>query len=291
MRQNDYPLLASMTMTNLQSWLEKSVILLENSETPNMEAQVLASFCLGKTREWVISHPEFEIPAEKINEMKLSLNRLVKGEPLPYITGKQAFYGLEFIVSPAVLIPRPETELLVEEAISWLESRPNRRKVVDICTGSGIIAITLADTFPQAIFTATDISNDALEIARRNSQEHRVDDKITFINSDVLEGIEGKFDLIVSNPPYIPTAKLAELPVVQFEPRLALDGGEDGLSITRKIFMESKEKLLPGGVIFIEIESTLGSATMELARDFFADAEIELLFDYANLPRVVRIQR
>lgn len=290
MRQNGYPLLASMTMTNLQSWLEKSVILLEKSETPNMEAQVLASFCLGKTREWVISHPEFEIPEAQINEMNLSLNRLVKGEPLPYITGKQAFYGLDFYVSPAVLIPRPETELLVEEAISWLESRPNRRKIVDICTGSGIIAVTLADTFPQARITATDLSGDALEIARRNSQENQVDDKITFIKSDVLEGIEGKFDLIVSNPPYIPTAKLAELPVAQFEPRLALDGGEDGLLITQKIFKESREKLFPGGAIFIEIESTLGKATTELAREFFADAEIDLICDYAELPRLVRIQ-
>jgi release factor glutamine methyltransferase len=279
-----------MTMTNLQSWLEKSVILLEKSETPNLEAQVLASFCLGKTREWIISHSEFEIPETQFNEMNLSLNRLVKGEPLPYITGKQAFYGLDFLVSPAVLIPRPETELLVEEAIAWLESHPIRRKAIDICTGSGIIAITLADTFPEIKITATDLSNDALDIARRNSHEHQVDDKITFIKSDVLEGIKGKFDLIVSNPPYIPTAKLAELPVIQYEPRLALDGGEDGLTITRKIFKESREKLLPGGAIFIEIESTLGKATMELARNCFIDAEIDLICDYADLPRLVRIQ-
>lgn len=292
MKLSGFPQLVLMTKkTDLQTWLSQAVNSLVNSDTPYLEAQVIAAFSLDKTREWVIGHPEFDLPQESIDTLNHSLNRLVKGEPLPYITGKQAFYGLDFVVTPAVLIPRPETELLVEEALQWLETRPSRRKVVDVCTGSGIIAVSLADTIPALHITAVDISEGALEVARQNSLLHQVNDRITFINDDLLTGIEGKFDLIVSNPPYIPTVKLADLSVSKFEPVLALDGGVDGLQVIYRLLQQSCDHLLPGGALFFEIESTLSEPTLQLAEQYFPGAEIKLLYDYADLPRLVRIQK
>ena len=279
------------TKIDLRTWIDQAVHALENSETPNLEVQVIAAFALGKSREWVIGHSEEILQGDQIEKMNGYLARLQEGEPLAYITGKQAFYGLDFNVSPAVLIPRPETELLVEEAIQWLASKPNRKKVLDMCTGSGIIAITLVDSLPAIKMTAVDVSAEALAVAKKNAQDHTVEERICWEQSDLFARVEGNFDLILSNPPYIPSGKLKDLSVSKYEPRLALDGGMDGMSSIRTLFQQAAPCLLPGGALMCEIESTLGEPILSLARTVFPDAEIDLLLDYADLPRLVRIQK
>ena len=279
------------TKTNeLQTWMNQAIGSLTQSETPFLEVQVITASVLGQSREWVIAHPNFLLTPIQIDQLNSVLNRLIQGEPLAYLTSQQSFYGLDFFVSPAVLIPRPETELLVEEAIQWLEANPHRRNAVDVGTGSGIIAITLTDTFPDLKMTGIDLSEDALRIADSNAVLHHLSERLTWQKSDLLTAIEGKFDLILANLPYIPTQTLNTLDVIKFEPRLALDGGSDGLHLIRQLLEQTPTHLRPGGAIFLEIESTIGDQVLEAAKRFFPQAKIELQNDYANLPRLVRIQ-
>lgn len=279
------------TKTNeLQTWMNQAISSLPHSETPFLEVQVITAFVLGQSREWVIAHPSFLLSPAQIDQLNAILERLIQGEPLAYLTGQQSFYGLDFFVSPAVLIPRPETELLVEEAIQWLETNPHRRTAIDVGTGSGIIAITLTDTFPDLQMTGVDLSEDALRIADSNAILHHLSERITWQKSDLFATIEGKFDLILANLPYIPTQTLNTLDVIKFEPRLALDGGDDGLRLISVVLEQSTTHLRTGGAIFLEIESTIGDQVLQAAKRFFPLAKIELQNDYANLPRLVRIQ-
>ncbi|MHC1740773.1 MAG: peptide chain release factor N(5)-glutamine methyltransferase [Anaerolineaceae bacterium] len=278
------------TKTDLQTWISQATHSLVQSESPFLEVQVIAANILCQSREWVIAHADFQPTSEQLNQLNAALTRLVNGEPLAYIIGKQSFYGLDFIVTPAVLIPRPETELLVEEAIHWLELNPRRRNVVDVGTGSGVIAITLADVFLDLKITAIDISEDALKLSQQNAVNLQVNDLISWQKNDLLSNLSGKFDLILANLPYIPTETLNSLDVIKFEPRLALDGGSDGLNLIRKLLMHSPEHLLAGGVILLEIESTLSNEVLEISKGIFPAAKIDLIFDYANLPRLVKIQ-
>ena len=278
------------TKINLQNWTDQSIQSLGESEYPSLEVQVLLAHVLSTTREWVIAHPEFPLESDKIKELQALLLRLKNGEPLAYLIGKRSFYGLDFIVSPDVLIPRPETELLVEEAIRWLETNPNCRQAYDVGTGSGAIAITLADQFPDLHITAIDISDQALDIARQNSLTHHVELQISWLKNDLLTGIEKKANLIVANLPYIPSQKLEALDVLRYEPRLALDGGPDGLDLIYRLLEQADKLLIPGGLILLEIESTQGEKTPELAKKVFPAGKIALLFDFAKLPRLVKIQ-
>jgi release factor glutamine methyltransferase len=291
MKLNVFPQPALMTTKiELQTWINQAIRLLEHSETPFLEVQVISAYILAQSREWVIAHPDYQLTPAQVDQLDSVLNRLVKGEPLAYITGQRSFYGLDFIVSPAVLIPRPETELLVEEAIQWLEANPHRRSAVDIGTGAGIIALTLADTFIDLKMTGLDISDDALKIARENAAFNHLQDRINWQKNDLLTNIEGSFDLILANLPYIPTQVLNSLEVIKYEPRLALDGGTDGLQLIRRLLEQIPGHVRPGGAIFLEIESTLGLQVQKIAKDHFPHAKIELQNDFANLPRLVRIE-
>lgn len=278
------------TKTELQTWINQAIRSLGNSETPVLEVQVIAAYLLGHPREWVIAHPDFSLASTQVENLNHALVRLQNREPLAYITGQQAFYGLDFIVSPAVLIPRPETELMVEEAIQWLEANPHRRHAADIGTGSGVIAITLADTFPDLNMTGIDISEDALAVASKNVTKHNVQERVLLKKNDLLSNIDESFDLILANLPYIPTQTLNSLNGLRYEPRLALDGGPDGLQALRMLLEQAPAPILPRGAIFLEIEATLSQPILQIARDFFPQAKIDLLFDFANLPRLVRIQ-
>lgn len=279
------------TKTNeLQTWMNQAIGSLTHSETPFLEVQVITASVLGQSREWVIAHPNFLLTSMQIDQLNSVLNRLIQGEPLAYLTGQQSFYGLDFFVSPAVLIPRPETELLVEEAIQWLEENPRRRTAVDVGTGSGIIAITLTDTFSNLKMTGIDLSEEALKMAASNAALHHLNERVTWQKNDLLTAIEDKFDLILANLPYIPTQTLDTLEVIKFEPRLALDGGSDGLRLIRPLLEQTPSHLRPGGAVFLEIESTIGDQVLQTAREFFPQAKIELQNDYADLPRLVRIQ-
>ncbi len=238
-----------------------------NVEDCNLKARCLLSFLLGKPKEYLIINDNEEIDIEKQIEYFSLLDRLIMGEPLQYITGNQEFMGLDFFVNKNVLIPQPDTEILVQAVIKYLEhncgkqfsklfeiyekSRINSPKVLDLCTGSGAIAISISKNQNDNIkIFASDISHEALEVAKINCQKNKANVKL--IESDLFENIDDKFDIIVSNPPYIETDVINELSLdVQSEPHLALDGGKDGLEFYRKIAKNAKKYLtLERNVIF-----------------------------------------
>ena len=224
------------------------------------------------------------------------------GKPVSYITGMKEFMGLEFAVNEAVLIPRPETELLVEEAVKELEAISREAeavpRVLDLCTGSGAIAVSIRHFVPQAEVTATDLSEEALKVARENA-ERLTAGGIRFLQGDLFEAFSNLqapgselFNLIVSNPPYIPAKVIDGLmpDVKDFEPRLALDGGTDGLDIYRRLIPQAAEHLAPGGVLLLEIGFDQGETVPDLCRQAGL-GNIAVLKDLAGLDRVVRAER
>ncbi|RME87431.1 MAG: peptide chain release factor N(5)-glutamine methyltransferase, partial [Anaerolineae bacterium] len=240
-----------------------------HSETPALDAQVLLAHVTGKPRAWVLAHPDVPLTPEQERALKAALSRIERGEPLPYVLGHWEFYGLDFLVTPDVLIPRPETELLVEHAIEWLTAHPERRLAADVGTGSGCIAIALAVHVPDLSVIATDISAAALEVARRNARRLDVGERIRFICCDLLPEPSEPLDLLCANLPYIPSATLRDLDVYRREPTLALDGGPDGLDLIRRLLTIAPRYLSPGGLILLEIEASQGVQALALAYDAF----------------------
>lgn len=223
------------------------------SRESQRDAASLLCRALGKDRAWILAHPDVILTPTALQRFSELLNRRAKHEPMQYILGEQEFYGLRFEVSPAVLIPRPETEHLVEAALAcWPVDTPAR--VADVGTGSGAIAIALAHERPLFEITAIDLSPQALQIAERNAQSHQVSARVRFLESDLLEAVAGdRFNIIVSNPPYVPSAEQLELQVSAWEPHGALFAGEDGLAIYRRLIPQAKDLLLPGGWLLLEI--------------------------------------
>lgn len=276
------------------------------SETPFLDAQVLLSHLTGKDRSWVLAHPEMELDKQQKEILIFTLEQLESGVPLPYIIGNWEFYGLELIVSKDVLIPRPETELLVEKALDWLNENPQRRRLIDMGTGSGCIAVALSMNIPDLVVKAVDISENALKIARQNAEKFNVADRIQFISEDLWGGKnwEGKFsftsqndrtsegaDLITANLPYIPTGLLHGLDVYGREPDLALDGGFDGLIKIRDFLKFAPLYLKPGGLVLMELEASHGLESLVLAKENFPEAEIHLFKDLSGLDRVLEIRQ
>jgi len=266
------------------------------SDTPDLDASVLIAQILNKPRTWVIAHPELIFTTEQQNQINESLTRLEKGEPFPYVLGHWEFFGLDFEVTPDVLIPRPETELLVEKAIVWLQESKVRRTIADIGTGSGAIAVSLAVNVRDADILATDISPKALQVAKRNAEKLGASNHIEFVECDLLPDKNSfrndhlAFDLICANLPYIPTQTLSHLPVFGREPTLALDGGADGLHLFRRLLNIVPQWLAPNALILLEIEATLGMQVLNLAYDMFDQAEIHLHQDLTGRDRLLEIR-
>jgi release factor glutamine methyltransferase len=266
------------------------------SDTPALDASVLIAHIIHKPRTWVMAHPELKLTTEQQKQLDDSLARLERGESFPYVLGHWEFFGMDFEVTSAVLIPRPETELLVERAIAWLKESPLRRTVADIGTGSGVITISIAMNVPDAKVITTDISADALAVAKKNAIKFGVEHRIEFFQCDLLPPVPEPFtseqhlDLICANLPYIPTDTLRELPVYGREPTLALDGGEDGLALIRRLLRIGPRWLAPNGMILLEIESTRGIQALNLACDLFSKAAIHLHKDLAGQDRLLEIQ-
>lgn len=266
------------------------------SESPELDAEVLLAHVLDKPRTWILSHADGPPDPEGVSILEPLVRRLEQGEPLPYVLGHQEFFGLDFEITPDVLIPRPETELLVERAIAWLQAAPDRRTVADVGTGSGCIAVSLAAKVTGVRVLATDISRPALNVALHNARSHNVSHQIDLVECDILpQHIPGlstdhHFDLVCANLPYIPTGTLHSLPVFQHEPTLALDGGPDGLDPFRKLFELVTDWMAPGGRILLEIEATRGAAVLSLAYDAFAASSIHLHRDLAGRDRLLEIQ-
>ena len=253
-------------------------------------ALILLAHVLQKPKTWVLAHPDFHLNPDQKAHLEQLVSRLQQGEPLPYLTGKQAFFGLDFTVSPSVLIPRPETELLVEQALSWLDSHPDAKHALDVGTGSGCIAVTLATRKPWLTITATDLSPTALSIAKQNAASHQASAQIIFELADLYPSGSQTFDLVCANLPYIPTRKLVEVNTLAFEPTLALDGGADGLTLIRRLLDQLPPKLIAPALVLLETEATLGAETLALAKTAFPKADVSLLQDLAGLDRLVRIE-
>lgn len=266
-----------------------------HTDTPALDASVLIAHIIAKTRTWVMAHPELRLTTEQQKQLDDSLTRLDRGESFPYVLGQWEFFGMEFDITPDVLIPRPETELLVEKAIAWLTESPVRRTVADVGTGSGVIAISIAVNMPDTHILATDISHKALAVARNNAIKFDVLHRVDFMQCDLLPGhipslsTERHFDLICANLPYIPTETLHSLPIYQREPTLALDGGEDGLELIRRLLQVGPEWLAPNGMMLLEVESTRGIQALNYACDLFSEATIHLHQDLAGQDRLLEI--
>lgn len=291
MKLTDWRPVRLRTKINLQTWLVQTQNKLQGiSDFPVIETYAITSFVLSCPKEWLIAHPEQEISSPQLQTLEELLSRLISGEPLPYLVGKQSFFGLEFEVTPEVLIPRPETELLIEEAIAWLERHPQRRTMIDVGTGSGIIPITLADHFDDLTVRAVDISPSALTVAIRNIQNFNLQNRIRADTNDLLCGIHDRFDMITANLPYIPSSRLESLAVTRFEPVVALDGGQDGFAIIRRLLEQAPNNLNPGGLILLEIDDSHASIAQQEAERFFTSAKIAIINDLTQRTRLLRIQ-
>lgn len=284
-------------MSTIGAWVERIANRLRPlSETAVLDAQVLLAHLLERTRTWIAAHPEVELVPSQEARLTSYLQRLEQGEPLPYLLGYWEFYGRRFEVTPDVLIPRPETELMVERALAWLRHHPGRRWAADVGTGSGCIAVSLAAEVRDLQVLATDISWPALQVARRNACRHGVEERIRWLQCDLLPPFPAHrvsprpFDLLCANLPYLPSARLSHLAVARYEPVLALNGGEDGLELVRRFLNIVPGWVAPGGVILLEIEASQGAQALSLAYDAFSAAHIHLHPDLAGHDRLLEIR-
>lgn len=265
------------------------------TENARLEAELLLCHALGLSREVLYTKLQEELAA--VHELSFHdlLHRRLSHEPTPYILGSREFFGLDFEVSPAALIPRPETELLVETAIEWLEQRGLRGKrlhVIDVGTGSGAIAVPLANQIPKLRVIATDISREALELAKRNAARHALQGRIDFVQTSLLAATQGSFDLIVANLPYVPALAYADLPpdIREHEPEVALRGGESGTVLIEELLEEAGDRLPAGGLLLVEHGWDQGERLRDVARHYFPAAGIETRTDLAGIDRVLVVQ-
>ncbi len=293
MKPTGYPPLAKgMTTNNVGGWAAAAIQrLASETDTPGLEAQLLLGHVLGWPRTQVAAHPEITLSVEEVEQLEALLSRRVNSEPLPYLLGEWEFYGLKFWVTPDVLIPRPETELLVEIALGWLQTHPEKRRAADVGTGSGCIAVALTRQVPDLHMTAIDSSPATLKIATKNKQRHDVEARISCVQSDLLNACHGPFDLVCANLPYIPSETVDGLPVAAYEPRQALDGGPDGLDLIDRLLTDSPRWLAPGGLMLLEIESGQGQSAAALAQSRLPEALIVTLPDLAGKPRILRVEK
>jgi release factor glutamine methyltransferase len=260
------------------------------SDTASLDAQVLLAHITGRPRSWVLAHLDEYMESSAAHKLTQALERLEQGEPLPYLIGEWEFFGLNFMVTPAVLIPRPETELLVESANGWLDQKNGNIRAVDVGTGSGCIAVALSVNNPNLQVFAMDISFDALQVAAQNIQRHAVKDRVFLVQSDLLSAVGAGLDLVCANLPYIPDETLKGLEVYRREPGLALDGGKEGLALISLFLEEASERLNPGGLVLVEIEVNQGKKAVEIARKYFPRASTSVIKDFSGLNRLLRIE-
>ncbi len=257
------------------------------SLTPRLDAEVIMTSALHRDRAYLLAHPEQTLSQDEQNKFAWGIEQRAREVPIPYITKHCEFYGLRFNVNRSVLIPRPETERLIEAALAWAEGRPNLH-IIDVGTGSGAIAVTLAKHLPDAHVTAIDIESKILRLAQTNAERHGVADRIAFENDIIYVGEPG--DLIAANLPYIPTAQLNRMP--GYEPRAALDGGEDGLRIIRAVLRDIPHLMKEPSLLLLEIGAfDQAEAVSTMVRDILPGAEVRIIHDYAGLPRIVRVEK
>ena len=264
-------------------------------EDAGFESEYLLRSALGCTRESLLIGLDADVSSSDELRFYSIIHRRVAGEPSAYITGHREFYGLDFKVDSRALIPRPETELLVELSLEFAAQRSSRGegfKIADVGVGSGTIAITLAVNLPGARVVATDISPSALNLASENVSRHGVEDRVTLLDGDLLQPVSGPIDILVSNPPYISSAQLATLPreIRGHEPRVALDGGDDGMAAIERLICQAKDKLRPGGAMFVEIGWDLGERALVRSLELWPESEVSITPDLAGIDRVLTLR-
>ena len=264
-----------------------SDLLKENKiEDYSIKVKILISFITGIKKDILINYEDVEILDNKLEIYIYNLNKIIVGVPIQYITKKQEFMGLDFFVDENVLIPQPDTEILVEEVLKISKLFNKKINILDLCTGSGAIAVSLAKYIKDVNIIATDISENAIEIAEKNAIKNNVENKIKFVVSDMFKNIENKFDIIVSNPPYIETKEIEKLSKeVKNEPIIALDGGNDGIKYY-KIIADNYNKFLNiGGYLFLEMGYNQGESVSKL----FKNSEIKK--DLCGNNRVILVKK
>jgi len=272
-------------INKLQASLQSNLI-----QYSRLQAELLVMKALSLDRASVYTSSYDRLKPEHFESIANDLERLLDGEPWAYICGFKEFYGLNLILEEGVFIPRPETELLVDIVLS-LKSRYIHPRIVEPCVGSGAISIALAKNMPEAQFEVTDISNKCLEITRQNAAFYGITNMVIHEETNLLNGIRGDIDIIVSNPPYIETSLLNTLSKqVQFEPTLALDGGYRGLEVIVELISQAKGKIKHPGHIIFEIAPDQTNEAFDLSREVFPDALINIYKDLASLERVVCIE-
>jgi release factor glutamine methyltransferase len=262
------------------------------AEEAALDAEVLARHVLDCDRATLLTRARDPLPSAFDRLYRALIARRVAREPIAYVVGHREFWGLEFDVTPSVLIPRPETELIVEEVLAALPQRDVVRHIIDVGTGSGCLAVTLAVEFPAASVTATDTSHEALAVAYRNADRHNVIGRITFVHGDLLQDVAGPADLIVSNPPYVPVGEAATLQpeVARYEPSAALYGGTDGLDVIRRLVSSARQHLAAGGWLIVEFGFGQEAAVREVAREAGWNVA-RMRHDLQGIPRVAVLRR
>lgn len=260
-----------------------------HSETASLDVRVLLAHLLQRSQAWVLSHPEQALSEEIQQEFKDYLQRLIEGEPLPYLLGHWEFYGRSFRVTPEVLIPRPETEGLIERGLAHLARLGHPGVMIDAGTGSGCIAITMATELADLQVIATDRSRGALRIAKDNADLHAVNNRISWIQCDLLLGVHRRVDLILANLPYIPSERLSQLAVTAYEPLLALDGGALGLDLIERLIDRLPYHLVDGGMAILEIDHSHAQAVRDRMMKLFPSAEVAVLPDLYQQTRYIAL--
>jgi release factor glutamine methyltransferase len=256
-----------------------------------MNAELLLMFTLSCDRAYLFAHPERKLTVEEQARYQEALTRRASGVPAQYITGHQEFWGMDLIVSPAVLIPRPETEHGIETVLHLEKKNRRPTHIVDVGTGSGCIAIALAKELTESEIHATDISTAALEVAQANAARHQLENRIHFHQADLLQGFDpGSFDFVVSNPPYVGESEedQVQLEVRKFEPRNAVFAGPTGLEVIERLIPQAHTALKPGGWLVIEISGTIVEGVKHLLNKW---THLQITNDLQGIPRVAAAQR
>ncbi|NSW51540.1 MAG: peptide chain release factor N(5)-glutamine methyltransferase [Anaerolineae bacterium] len=279
----------------IRAWSRKTAETLATAghDDAFLVSQVLLAHHLNQDRSWLLAYPEFILEQPMITALDDAVRKIVAGYPLPYLLGYWHFYGDRFQVTPHTLIPRPETELLVEHSLDWIKSfhSPLQLRYIDIGTGSGCIPISIRKYANIGLVVGSDCSLPALRIARQNGLQILAKHSIQWICGDLLHFSPSKWDLVTANLPYIPSSKLKQLSVSRFEPSLALDGGHDGLDLVRNLLYALDEKLSMPGLALLEFEKDQSFQIYNMATTHIPNGKITLIKDLAGIERVLRIEK
>jgi release factor glutamine methyltransferase len=261
----------------------------EGVESPRLDAELLLAHVVGVNRAAILTWPDRGLTPRQLTRYRTLVARRSDREPLAYITGHREFFGLDFAVNHTVLIPRPETELLVEHALRHARQQERAPRIADVGAGSGAIAVTLAVHLPGAIVYAVDDSAQALAMVAANASRHKVSDRVHCLPGDLLAPLPQPVDQLTANLPYVTSSEWEDLPpeIRDYEPRSALDGGPDGLVLIRRLLAGASSHLRPKATILIEIGASQGAAVCDLAGRSFPQAQVRLHQDYAGLDRLV----